>query len=102
MVNKRGDAKRKYIDLNQVRETHSNISKLYNQFQQSGQNLDDFFKDVRKLKRGSVLKNMASTIIALGIVLPSIMLADRFLRNDNKEFAVEKRIKEELNIKQQA
>lgn len=93
---------RKYIDLNQVRETHSNISKLYNQFQQSGQNLDDFFKDVRKLKRGSVLKNMASTIIALGIVLPSIMLADRFLRNDNKEFAVEKRIKEELNQKQQA
>lgn len=90
---------RKYIDLKQVRQTHSNINKLYDQFKQSGQTADEFFKEVRKLKRGSIMKNMGSTIVALGIVLPSIMLADRFLRDDNKEFAVEKRIKEELNTK---
>ena len=88
---------RKYIDLKKVRETHSNISKLYNQFEQSGQTIDEFFNGVRKLKRGSIIKNMGSTIIALGLVLPSIMLADRLCRGDNKEFAVEKRIKNELN-----
>lgn len=88
---------RKYIDLKQVRQTHANISKLYSQFEQSGQTADEFFKGVRKLKRGSILKNMGSTILALGVVLPSIMLADRFFRGDNKEFAVEKRIKDELN-----
>ena len=43
------------------------------------------------------MKNMGSTIIALGLVLPSLMLADRLCRGDNKEFAVEKRIKNELN-----
>lgn len=90
---------RKYIDLKEVRQTHSNISKLYNQFEKSGQTVEEFFKDVRKLKRGSIMKNMGSTIVALGIVLPGLMLADRFLRGDNKEFAVEKRIKEELNGK---
>lgn len=90
---------RKYIDLKEVRQTHSNISKLYSQFEQSGQTAEEFFKGVRKLKRGSIMKNMGSTIVALGVVLPGIMLADRFLRDDNKEFAVEKRIKEELNTK---
>lgn len=88
---------RKYIDLKKVRETHSNISKLYNQFEQSGQTIDEFFNGVRKLKRGSIIKNMGSTILALGLVLPSIMLADRLCRGNNKEFAVEKRIKNELN-----
>lgn len=90
---------RKYIDLKKVRETHVNIEKLYSQFEQSGQTVDEFFNGVRKLKRGSIMKNMASTILALGVVLPAIMLADRLLRDGNKEFAVEKRIKEELEAK---
>lgn len=90
---------RKYINLKEVRQTHSNISRLYSQFEQSGQTVDEFFKGVRKLKRGSIMKNMGSTIVALGVVLPGLMLADRFLRGDNKEFAVEKRIKDELKNK---
>ena len=84
---------RKYIDLNEVRNTHKNMSKLYQQFNESGQTVDEFFKGVRKLKRGSVIKNMASTVLALGIILPGIMLADRLLKPNNKEFAVEKEIK---------
>lgn len=87
---------RKYIDLNEVKNTHKNMAKLYKQFSESGQTVDDFFKDVRKLKRGSILKNMGSTIFALGVVLPGIMLADRYLKPDNKEFAVEKEIKAKL------
>ena len=92
---------RKYIDLDEVRNTHSNIKRLYNQFNESGQNIDDFFKDVRKLKRGSVIKNIGSTILALGVVLPSIMLADRLLKPNNKEFAVEKEIKSQLKKEKQ-
>lgn len=92
---------RKYIDLGEVRNTHSNIKRLYNQFNESGQNIDDFFKDVRKLKRGSVIKNIGSTILALGVVLPSIMLADRLLKPNNKEFAVEKEIKSQLKKEKQ-
>lgn len=88
---------RKYIDLNKIRDTHKNISKLYGQFKESGQNVDEFFKDVRRLKRGSIVKNIGSTILALGVILPGIMLADRLLKPDNKEFAVEKAIRAELN-----
>ena len=87
---------RKYIDLDDVRNTHKNITKLYKQFNDSGETIDEFFNGVRKLKRGSILKNMGSTIFALGIVLPAIMLADRLLKPNNKEFAVEKHIKEQL------
>lgn len=87
---------RKYIDLDDVRGTHEKMSKLYKQFNESSQTVDEFFHDVRKLKRGSVLKNMGSTIFALGIVLPGIMLADRLLKPGNKEFAVEKHVKEQL------
>ena len=82
--------------MNEVKNTHKNMAKLYKQFSESGQTVDDFFKDVRKLKRGSILKNMGSTIFALGVVLPGIMLAERYLKPDNKEFAVEKEIKAKL------
>lgn len=87
---------RKYINLDDVRNTHKNMSKLYKQFNESGETIDEFFNGVRKLKRGSIIKNMGSTIFALGIVLPGIMLADRLLKPNNKEFAVEKHIKEQL------
>lgn len=87
---------RKFINLDDVRNTHKNMSKLYKQFNESGQNIDEFFGDVRKLKRGSILKNMGSTIFSLGIVLPGIMLADRLLKPGNKEFAVEKHVKEQI------
>lgn len=89
---------RKYINLEDVKSTHKNMSKLYQQFNESGQSVDEFFKGVRKLKRGSIMKNIGSTILALGVVLPSIMLADRLLKPDNKEFAVEKEIKSQLGI----
>ncbi|MCD8377378.1 MAG: hypothetical protein LUB59_01170, partial [Candidatus Gastranaerophilales bacterium] len=87
---------RKYINLDDIRNTHSNISKLYEQYNQSGETIEEFFKSVRKLKRGSIVKNIGSTIFALGVVLPSIMLADRFLKPENKEFAVEKELKEQI------
>lgn len=87
---------RKYIDLDEVRGTHKKMSKLYKQFNESGQSADEFFSGVRKLKRGSILKNMGSTIFALGVVLPAIMLADRLLKPGNKEFAVEKHVKAQI------
>lgn len=87
---------RKYINLDDVRTAHKNMAKLYQQFNESGQTVDEFFNGVRKLKRGSIIKNIGSTILALGVVLPSIMLADRLLKPDNKEFAVEKEIKAQI------
>ena len=86
---------RKYIDMNSMRETHANIKKLYGQFKASGQDVDTFFKQVRKLKRNSIKMNIGSTIGALGVILPGLMLAKRILSNDT-EFATTKRIREKL------
>ncbi len=86
---------RKYVDMNSLKETHSNISKLYNQFKNSGEDIDTFFKGVRKLKRNAIKTNMFSSMIALGVILPGLMLAKRVLSNDT-EFATTKRIREKL------
>ncbi len=86
---------RKYIDMSTMRETHANIKKLYGQFKASGQDVDTFFNQVRKLKRNSIKMNIGSTIGALGVLLPGIMLAKRILSNDT-EFATTKRIREKL------
>ena len=92
---------RKFIDLDKVRATHSNIDKLYGQYNSSGETIDKFFNGVKKLKRGTIIKNIGSTILALGVVLPAVMLADRFLRHDNKDFAVETQVKEDIEKERQ-
>ena len=84
---------RKYVDMNSLKETHNNISKLYKQFKNSGEDIDTFFKGVRKLKRNAIKTNMFSSMIALGVILPGLMLAKRVLSNDT-EFATTKRIRQ--------
>lgn len=86
---------RKYIDMDAMRDTHSSIKKLYSQFKASGEDVDTFFKGVRKLKRRAINTNIAASMIALGVILPGTMLAKRILSNDT-EFATEKRIRERL------
>lgn len=86
---------RKYIDMDTMRKTHHRIQKLYNQYKASGEDIDTFFNQVRKLKRNSIKVNMASSMFALGVLLPGMMLAKRILSND-KEFATKKRIRERL------
>lgn len=86
---------RKYIDMDTMRKTHHRIKKLYNQYKASGEDVDTFFNQVRKLKRNSIKVNMASSMFALGVLLPGMMLAKRILSND-KEFATKKRIRERL------
>jgi len=86
---------RKFIDLNSVKETKANIQKLYEQYKASGQDVDTFFNQVRKLKRSSVRTNILASMFALGVVLPGLMLAKRIMSNDT-EFASEKRMREKL------
>ena len=66
------------------------------QYENSEQNTDEFFKAVRKLKRGSVIKNIGACIGALGVIAPAIMLALRKF-GDNKEYQVKKDVEAKLN-----
>lgn len=86
---------REYIDLEDLRGIANKIEKLLVQYETSGQDLDTFFKQVRKLKRGSVIKNMGACIGALGVVSPLIMLAVRKFGN-NSDYQVKKDVEAKL------
>ena len=87
---------RKYIDISDLKGVASKLEKLFGQYEASGEDIDDFFKHVRKLKRASVLKNMGACIGALGIIAPGIMLAMRKFGN-NSEYQVKKDIEAKLD-----
>ena len=90
---------RKYIDLGDLKGIGKKIENLLNQFENSGEDIDTFFKSVRKLKRASVIKNIGACIGALGVLAPAIMLLVRKF-GDNSEYQVKKDV--EAKLEQQA
>ena len=90
---------RKYIDLDDLKDIGSKIEKLLKQYEESGEDIDVFFKSLRKLKRASVIKNMGACIGALGVLAPAIMLLVRKF-GDNSEYQVKKDV--EAKLEQQA
>ena len=90
---------RKYIDLEEIKSLYNNVDTLYNQYQEAlkkGDTTDKFFKQVKKLKRNSIITNIATCIFALGVVTPAIMLAKRFSAKDDAEFQTKKEIRQQL------
>ena len=88
-----------YIDLNNVEKMNENIKKLYAEYKDAianGETNDKFFKKVRGLKRHSVLMNIGSCILALGVITPAIMLLKRFNDKSGEEFQTKKEIREQL------
>ncbi len=90
---------RKFIDLKETKKIKDKIEKLYNQYNDSiskGEKPEEFFNKVKKLKRMSILTNIGSCILALGVLTPGIMLLNRMTADDNKEFETKKKIREDL------
>lgn len=86
---------RKYIDLDDLRGVRKKLEKLLSQYETSGESVDEFFKSLRKYKRGSVLLNIGACITALGVIAPGIMLALRKFGN-NSEYQVKKDVEAKL------
>lgn len=84
---------RKYIDLKELRGISAKLEKLLGQYEKSGDSVDEFFKSVRALKKGAVLKNIGACIGALGVLAPAIML---LLRQFNPEYQVKKDVEKKL------
>ena len=57
---------------------------------------EKFFAKVKKLKRGSIITNIGTCILALGVITPLIMLGKRYAGKDDKEFQTKKEIRKEL------
>lgn len=90
---------RKFIDLEEFKSINSQIEELYGQYKDAlkkGETSDDFFKTLRKLKRGSIIKNIGACILALGVITPGIMLIKRLTDKSGSEFQTKKEIKEQL------
>lgn len=90
---------RKYIDLEDVKGVESKIKELYSQYKEAlkkGETTEKFFAGVKKLKRRSIVANIGSCALALGVISPGIMLAKRFLFKDDTEFQTKKDIREQL------
>ena len=90
---------RKYIDLEDIKNLYKNVDTLYNQYLEAlkkGDTTEKFFKQVKKLKRHSILTNIGTCMFALGIVTPAIMLAKRLVSKDDAEFQTKKEIRQKL------
>lgn len=90
---------RKYIDLEDIKGVESKIRELYGQYKEAlkkGETSEKFFAEVKKLKRKSIMANIGSCALALGVITPGIMLAKRFLFHDDTEFKTKKDIREQL------
>lgn len=86
-----------FIDIKEVKKTRLKMKKLMAQYDAYGENnIDKFMKKVVSLKRGSIIKNISACVGVLGVVVPGIMLAQRLMNKDNKEFQVKKELKEKL------
>lgn len=77
---------RAYIDIERIKELKDNIQDLYKNA--PIENIDEYLNKVIKSKRFSVLKNMGICIGALGIAVPAIMIASRYILPNNKEYKV--------------
>lgn len=84
---------RRYIDLGNLRGVGEKIEKLLGQYEKSGEDLDTFFKSLRKLKKGAVLKNIGACIGALGVLAPTIML---IMRKFDPDYQVKKDVEKRL------
>ena len=91
---------RRYIDLGNLRGVGQKLEKLLGQYEKSGDTLDEFFKSVRSLKKGAILKNIGSCIGALGILAPAVMLISRKF-GTGSDYQVRKDIEKQFNAEKQ-
>ncbi len=93
---------RRFIDIGNVekktgvRGIHTKLANLYSEYLNSEKPLDDFLNIVKKHKRNAVKINLGSCVAALGVAVPLVMIAVRYL-SGNKDFQVKEDLEKELN-----
>lgn len=84
---------RAFIDINDFKSLKTDIEELYNKAPK--ENIEKYLKEVIKAKRASVLKNIGICIGALGVAVPAVMIAMRYILPNNKEYKVMEMAKKE-------
>ena len=84
---------RAFIDINEFKNLKSDIEELYNKAPKDS--VDKYLKQVVKAKRCAVLKNIGICIGALGVAVPALMIALRYILPNNREYKVMEMAKQE-------
>ena len=90
-------APNEFVDINEIhglKEKIKNINKIAPKKEEKA--FEEFMKKTIKLKQYSIIKNIGFSIGALGILVPGIMVAMRYLGKENKDFQVKKDVHEKL------
>ena len=90
---------RKFIDLEDIKGVDNKLSMLYKQYKDAiakGETSETFFKGGKKLKRGSIIMNIGTSMVVLGLLTPAIMVAKRYADKDDMEFHTKKQIREQM------
>lgn len=85
---------RAFMDINDIKDLKDRLGKLLDSSE--GKNIDEYLATVRKLKRSSILKNMGICISALGIGVPLMMIASRYVIPNNREYKVKEAAAQQL------
>lgn len=109
VLNKRkGDLRidtRAYLDINDFKDLKDRLQKLLTASEKAisgkdaeakNKGLEAFLNDVKKAKRFSIFKNMGICISALGVGVPLLMIASRYIIPNNKEYKVKEAAAKEL------
>ena len=86
---------RAYLDINEFKALKDNLEKLYNKAPVD--KIDEYLKKVINSKRSAVLKNMGICVGALGVAVPLLMIAMRYILPNNKEYKVMEQAKKETS-----
>jgi len=94
---------RKYIDIEEVKNIKNKLEALNNACEKhvnaakdKDKAFEQFMQKIKTLKRTSTFKNMAICIGALGVAVPAIMVALRYLKKDNLEFKVKEDLEKQM------
>ena len=93
---------RRFIDLDEFKGVAEKLSKLNDKFEQfkltdlKDKSLEAFLKNVKKVKRTSILKNMGACIGVLGVLAPAIMVLTRKMDKENQGFQVKEDLKKQM------
>ena len=96
---------RQFIDYDEFQGVASKLQKLSKKFEAykatdaKDKTLEAFLKNVKKVKRGSILLNIGACIGALGILAPALMIAMRKFDKENQGFQVKEDLKKEMIAK---
>ena len=87
---------RAYLDINEFKHLKDELNLLYEKAPKD--DLDGYLKKVITAKRISVIKNIGTCVAALGVAVPLLMIAMRYILPNNKEYKVMEQARKENTI----